>query len=226
MEIEYKVKRQTEKIGSLELEIECLENLDHTIDQVFEYLEKSGTPQKLEELCPYFGVVWPAARGLSEYLASLPMETFKDQRVLELGCGLAVPGMVVAKLGGQVVATDFHPEVPRFLEKNILLNSIQGLEYRAVNWEKDHAQLGKFSWVIGSDILYERGYPDTLAEALSLLTHPGGKIVIADPGRPYLQNFVDAMKRKNFQHQLFTKKVTGPSGPQEVFVFIFEAPLS
>src|SRR4051812_3092552 len=118
----YGLTTQIETIGPLRLQIECLKDLNQTIDEVFKHLEHSGNPQALEELCPYFGVVWPAARGLGEYLAQLPRDAITGKAILELGCGLALPSMVAARLGAEVLATDFHPEVPRFLSSNIQLN--------------------------------------------------------------------------------------------------------
>ena len=41
---------------------------------VFRVLEETGRPELLEELCPYFGVIWPSARALSETLTELPRE--------------------------------------------------------------------------------------------------------------------------------------------------------
>src|SRR4051794_22025957 len=115
MPIVYHTKKQTETFEQTTLEIECLDNLDQTIDQVFKYLEGQGNPQALEELCPYFGVIWPAARGLSQFLSLLPDLELSGKTVVELGCGLALPSILAAKRGAQVLATDFHPEVPRFL---------------------------------------------------------------------------------------------------------------
>jgi predicted nicotinamide N-methyase len=220
----YKTKQQLESIGSVQLNIECLDDLNATIDQVFKVLEGQGNPQALEELCPYFGVIWPAARGLSEYLSQLPTSSLLGTQVLELGCGLALPSMVTAKRGAQTLATDFHPEVPKFLEKNILNNQLTHLKYQWVNWEKDAPQLGPFDWVIGSDILYERRYPEPLARTIAKQVKPNGKIILADPGRPYLQGFVDAMKSLGFQCTTKIFRVPNPPTFQEVFVLIFDTP--
>jgi predicted nicotinamide N-methyase len=224
MEIQYSSKRQVEKIGSFQLEIECLDDLDRTIDDVFRQLEAIGNPQLLEELCPYFGVVWPAARGLAEYLAQLPHDAVSGKSLLELGCGLAIPSMVASMRGARVVATDFHPIVPQFLNSNIRLNKIINLEYQVVNWEKERPDLGQFDWVVGSDILYERRYPKSLAETIRSQMKPGATVIIADPGRPYLQNFSDAMKELGFELETHIYSVPHGNKNQEVFVLLFKLP--
>jgi predicted nicotinamide N-methyase len=199
--LDYRRKRIRESFGPVTLELECLEDLDRTIDEVFAWLEKTGNPQLLEELCPYFGVVWPAARALGNLVAT--SDEIAGRRVIEIGCGLALPGMIAARRGARVTATDYHPEVPRFLERNLELNRITDFAFERIDWQKpaETARLGRFDWVIGSDILYERSHPAAVASAIEALSAPGGRIVIADPARPYLQSFVDEMSTRGLAHQ-------------------------
>ncbi len=213
MNFEYRLKVQVEKLGPFDLEIECLEDMNQTIDEIFQYLEKRGTPQDLEKLCPYFGVVWPSALGLSQYLLRQPKSQFDRRKILELGCGLAIPSMALSKQGAEVTATDTHEDVPRFLQRNLKINNLipftEGtlFKYSQVDWEKDNPDLGQFDWVIGSDILYERRYAESLAYAISKRVAPHGKVVIADPGRPYLQAFADLMKSFGFSCEIVIETV-------------------
>lgn len=52
--------------------------------------------------------------------------------------------------------------------------------------------------MIGSDILYEKNHPGEVADALVRLVKSGGRIIVADPGRPYLQTFVDEMRARGY----------------------------
>lgn len=217
--LKYELKRQREKIGDVELEIESLKDLNQTIDDLFIELEKTGNTALLEELCPYFGTVWPSARALAQAIHERRAE-FEGKRVLELGCGLAVPGLLAAKLGAHVIATDFHPEVPRFLERNLLLNAIDRLEYKRIDWAAEFPALGGFDWIIGSDVLYEREHAIRLSEVTAHFMKPGVRALIADPARPYLQAFVDEMTRHGFNHR--TKVRTAPDDPKPKDVFIVE----
>jgi predicted nicotinamide N-methyase len=188
--------------GKLALEIEELASLEETIDELFLELEKTGNEALLEELCPYFGCVWPAARGLTNYLLKNPPERDGAVQILEVGCGLAIPSLALARTlkFSRVLATDFHPEVPKFLEKNLARNSLPPgrFEYRRLDWKDPSLELGKFGLVMGSDILYEKNHPSEVAEALVRLTKVNGRIIIADPGRPYLQPFVDEMRARGY----------------------------
>jgi predicted nicotinamide N-methyase len=187
----------------LELTIECLRDLDQTIDDLFIELSKTGDASLLEERCPYFGKVWPSALALSEWILE-KAELFKNSKVLELGCGLAIPSFVVAKLGAEVTATDFHPDVPEFLKKNLELNKTH-IHYEKLNWaESSHSKLAErsFNWIIGSDVLYERTHGSQLSATLAHLVRDSGcGALIADPGRPYLQGFTEELKHLNMEHR-------------------------
>jgi predicted nicotinamide N-methyase len=203
--VEYQLSRQKETFDGVALEIECLESLDRTIDELFVHLEKTGNPALLEELCPYFGTLWPAARALAGIVSGLGgAGAIQGKRVLEVGCGLAVPSLVAAKLGALVKATDFHPEVPIFLRRNLALNGLAELEYVRVDWSRGgsgYPDLGQFDYVIGSDVLYEKTHAASLSSVIDRYLSPKGLAVITDPARPYLQGFIDEMSRKGFRHE-------------------------
>lgn len=203
----YQKKIAVEKIGDLEFTIECLRDLNETIDGLFEYLKASVSESEqeriFEDLCPYFGVVWPAARGLCEVLCERRAE-FAGRRVFEVGCGLALPSLVASLLGAsEVIASDVHVEVPRFLARNLELNPDARVAYRELDWSKGVQSEAEANvtcdWIVGSDILYERQHPEHVAKILTeWMRATGARALIADPGRPYLQSFVDEMKRLGF----------------------------
>src|SRR5215213_4433437 len=53
---------------------------------------------------PYGVVLWPAAIALGHEIACRA-EAFRGRRVLELGAGTGLPGLVAATLGARVVQT-------------------------------------------------------------------------------------------------------------------------
>ncbi|MDR3608513.1 MAG: methyltransferase domain-containing protein [Oligoflexia bacterium] len=226
--MKHQLKRTTERIGDIEIQIECLEDLNRTIDELFEELERTGRPELLEELCPYFGTVWPSARALAEAIVKARPE---GMSILELGCGLALPSLAAAKAGARVVATDFHPEVPEFLARNIALNweldsvARPAIEYIRTDWSKGNfpgGPFGGFDRVIGSDVLYERQQVPLLARAIQATLADGGEAWIADPARPYLQSFVDEMRASGFAHEtqirVAADTVNGLPVSKEIFI--------
>jgi predicted nicotinamide N-methyase len=222
----YELRRTTERFGDVSLELETLADLDRAIDKLCDGVdEKQVEAVFAEDLCPYFGVIWPAARAVAEHLARMG-GWLKDKTVLEVGCGLALPSLVAAKLGARVTATDFHPDVPKFLERNLALNGItSALSYRELNWREGARDLGEFDFIVGSDILYESGHPKDVARTLAAHCHKGSHIILGDPGRPYLQPCIDALTRAGFRTDTFVREVrddradrAGDKKTKEVFV--------
>ncbi|MFN7685012.1 MAG: class I SAM-dependent methyltransferase [Oligoflexia bacterium] len=220
-----------ERIGTHELKITTLRDLNATIDRMFEELEILGKPELLERLCPYFGVVWPSSRALAlEVLATAPC------RMLEMGCGLAIPSLLATRLGFNVVATDFHPQVERFLEinrdQNCTTTPNSCLSYLEWDWQNASPHSSgingaKFDWVVGSDLLYARELPVPLANTMANAVAPGGRITITDPARPYLQIFSDELTNRlgfTAESKVVSVPHPKPEAPewmQEVFVIHF-----
>jgi predicted nicotinamide N-methyase len=222
-EFQYRLKTRQAPIGGQTYDIRCLESLDGTIDDLFDYLKRDGRESMLEDLCPYFGVVWPAALGLALKLADEPA-LFQGKKAIEIGCGLALPSLVVSRLGGDIVATDMHPAVPEFLERNLALNDVPSLRYETLNWIAEDARerLGLHDLVVGSDILYERRHLSEVPRAILRLLKPGGRAIVSDPGRPYLQAFVQEMEAAGFHSKTEVRSVPENDGNvREVFVIEF-----
>ena len=203
-----------------------IRDLDESIDTLCEFFGEENQDNSLaEQYCPYFGVLWEAGIGLSQHLSTLDL---KGKRVIEIGCGLALPSFVVTKKGGEIVATDFHDDVPLFLDLNQKQNSIS-FPYIKMNWreelERTKADLGQFDLVIGSDILYESQHPLQVAKTLLAFLKPGGKIILSDPGRAYIQKFISAMHELGKIDVMFSEKVSAELTPKnkerEVFIFEF-----
>jgi predicted nicotinamide N-methyase len=171
-----------------ELQILSLKSLDDTIDVYFKEYERTNE-EWLFDLCPYFGVIWPASVALTKYLKkNLPSIAAKS--VLELGCGLAIPSLYLAKNGFSVTATDFHPDVPYFLLENQKKNQIE-IQFQVSRWRdlSINAEL-----LLGSDILYDK---NQVNELLQLLERTSWKLaIISDPGRPYWERFIEEAKKK------------------------------
>jgi predicted nicotinamide N-methyase len=219
---------QLKNITALGFEITTIRDLDESIDTLCEFFGEADQDNSLaEEYCPYFGVLWEAGIGLSQFLSNVEL---RGKKVLEIGCGLALPSFVVTRNGGKIIATDFHADVPLFLEENQKKNKIE-FPYRVMNWrneiERTKTDLGLFDLVIGSDILYESQHPMQVAQALIAFLNPGGKIILADPGRAYIQKFITSMNELGYKEKFSTEKVpaalTQKNKERDIFIFEFDA---
>lgn len=216
--VKYKTQIKQRRLGNKLYVMEVIRDLDEAIDMLCESLSPEEQKDPFaEDLCPYFGILWGAAEGLAMYLNDRP-EIVRNKTVLELGCGLGYPSLVATHLGGKVVATDFHPEVEAYFRRNCH-HSVLECHYRRLNWRDDPVDIGTYDVVMGSDILYEGHHPRAVACGLIRFLSPGGTILLSDPGRAYLNNFLSAMKEEGYQEELSIYEVEG----KNVRVYLFRA---
>mmetsp|Transcript_41026 Transcript_41026/g.112755 ORF Transcript_41026/g.112755 Transcript_41026/m.112755 type:complete len:292 (+) Transcript_41026:41-916(+) len=130
--------------------------------------------------------VWPAAEVLCRYLASSAAggpaaPSGGSGVVVELGAGVGVPGMMIARSGQRVVLTDLPwllPLTALNLDANFACDEAHRPALHAVRWGSRRdaqaliAQHGQPSLVIGSDICYEPTMFSSLLDTLSLLGAP------------------------------------------------------
>ena len=218
----------TKNMSVLDLNMTTIRDLDESIDILCAHFGEDDQDQSLaEEHCPYFGVLWEAGIGLSQFLTP---EMCEGKKILEIGCGLALPSFVASRFGADVIATDFHADVPLFLEKNQIDNQVK-FQYEEMNWrseiERTKNNLGTFDLVLASDILYESQHPLQVAQALIAFLNPGGKIILSDPGRAYIQKFVSSMRELGYPEEMQTMRVNAKFTPKqvdrEIFLFEFKA---
>jgi predicted nicotinamide N-methyase len=139
-----------------------------------------------EEFLPYWAELWPSAVALACAIAARDVGGL---RVLELGCGLALPSLVAALGGAAVVATDWSSEALELAATNAERNRAR-LETALVAWANPAPLLAQAPWdlVLGADLLYERRNVEQLLELLPRL---GGDVLLADPGRPLEAEFLE-----------------------------------
>jgi predicted nicotinamide N-methyase len=141
-----------------------------------------------EEFLPYWAELWPSALELARALADRDLG---GARVVELGCGLAVPSIVAALGGAQVLATDWSPEALEFAQENAARNGVE-LELLHCSSSDPGPVLERapFDLAVASDVLYERRDVEPL---LHLLPRLAPEALLADPGRPAAAGFLAAV---------------------------------
>ena len=140
-----------------------------------------------EEFLPYWADLWPSAIELAHVVARWDLAR---RRVLELGCGLALPGIAAALRGGRVTVSDWAPDALGFARANAKRNGV-ALEVVEVSWAEPRALLDGAPWdvVLAADVLYEQRNVDQLLDLLPRLVDLGS-VVLADPGRIPAQRFL------------------------------------
>jgi predicted nicotinamide N-methyase len=142
-------------------------------------------------LAPYWSVLWRSGVALGRELDG---EELRGRRVVELGCGLAVPSIAAARGGAIALATDRDPDPLELVGRNARANDVV-VETAQVEWaEPDQlVERGPFDLVVGADIVYER---QSVAPLLSLLPRLAPRALFAEPGRPAADAFLEQARRR------------------------------
>ena len=148
-------------------------------------------PVEWAPIAPYWAVLWRSGVELARELGAIPL---RGLRVVELGCGLAVPSFAAARAGASVLATDSDPEALELVAQNADANGVQ-VETQALDWgEPDElVSLGPFDLVLAADVLYERA---AVAQLLSLLPRLAPEVWLADPGRSGADAFLEQARAR------------------------------
>jgi predicted nicotinamide N-methyase len=143
---------------------------------------------------PYWARPWPSGVGLAGHLKDHPPAA--RTKVLELGCGLALPSVVAARAGGDVLATDGATDAVAFAAHVMAINEVEG-EVAHVDWS-DHAdelvERGPWDLVLAADVLYTSANVESALRLFPRLVAPTGRMILADPNRKGAQGFLAAAR--------------------------------
>lgn len=141
---------------------------------------------------PLFGMLWPSGAHLAAHLAArmAAHELQPGQRILEVGCGLALASLVGHRRGADMTASDCHPLAAEFLHANLQLNDLPPMKYRHGEWDGtleggalQEAVSLRYELIIGSDVLYDRDACTALAGFIGRHAKPDSEVWIVDPER-------------------------------------------
>lgn len=197
----YRLAERSETVGGRVYRLVGLADFEQTVTELCDHvLRDGGSARWFEDLCPMFGALWPSARALARVVAE-EGPGLAGLRVLEFGCGLGLPSLVAAAHQARVVATDQHPDTASFLARNLSLNGVDGVRFVSFDWRgptPPEAPERSFHRVLASDVLYARHMPPLVAETFDRFLGPAGVGWLADPGRPWLQEFADEARARGF----------------------------
>lgn len=167
--------QRTLNFGPTSISLEVFADGDREFDRHF--TREASAPEP-----PLYGCLWPSAEGLAQYLWNRH-EGIARERVLEIGCGLGLPSLVCARLGAEVLAMDHHPDFAQLFARNRDRNALRA-DARVGSFTDPGLDLGKFSLIIGSDILYDPSSYEALEAFIFRHARARGcELILADPGR-------------------------------------------
>ncbi|XP_067897785.1 EEF1A lysine methyltransferase 3-like [Heterodontus francisci] len=118
------------------------------------------------------GFVWDAGIALCRYFEKQRI-IFTDMKVIELGSGTGIVGILAVLLGGNVTITD-QPNVLKQIEHNVTASIPTScrdrVNIRALSWGHDHVRFPcDYDFILGGEIVYfKKTYPLLLKTLLHL----------------------------------------------------------
>ena len=136
---------------------------------------------------PYWAHLWSGARVLADVVPQ------RAGTVLEIGCGLGLPGLVAARRGARVTFLDRGPAALAFVRASATANAV--VDARLVVADATGAALrARFDLVLVAELLYDRALFGSLASALARWIVPGGRALLSDAGRTDTRAFYPALE--------------------------------
>lgn len=166
---------------------------------------------------PYGVVLWPGAMALAHELAARG-DALRGRRVLELGAGTGLPGIVAATLGATVTQTDKHDGALAVCRRNGERNGVRDVAYRVADWTAwDDA--ARYDLIVGADVTYSEGMHDALRAIFAANLAPGGRLLLSDPFRPHSMRLFEALEGEGWRVTVSKWTVAGQRGRRAVGVF-------
>ena len=136
---------------------------------------------------PYWAYLWSGARVLAEVVPPA------QGRGIELGCGLALPGITAARRGTRMLLVDRVRAPLVYARASAAANGLTTVE-TAVTDVTSPALRGQFDLVLAAELLYERVAFRALADAMAVVLAPRGIGLLTDAGRIDTADFYPALE--------------------------------
>lgn len=134
----------------------------------------------VDEYMPYWADLWPAARMLAKAILREPWTA--GQGVLEVGCGLGLPGIAALAMGLRVTFSDYDGTALRFACDNAVANGFKNFDTLQMDWRYPPEEL-QFPIILASDLIYEMRNVAPLVALVKKMLEPGGVCLLTDQDR-------------------------------------------
>jgi predicted nicotinamide N-methyase len=106
-----------------------------------------------------------------------------------------------------VLATDYYTDALAFTRANAWRETGRIPEARMIDWRAFPSEVRGFDLILASDVLYEKEYARLLPGIFKRALAPGGMVIVADPGRIGVPEFVEECAEQGL---VIRSKVTHP----------------
>jgi predicted nicotinamide N-methyase len=153
----------------------------------------------------YGFLLWESAVGLATQLTQQAAQV-QSKEVLELGAGVGLPGLVARNLGAHVRQTDYQADALALAAWNAQQNEITGIETFLADW-RAWRHPPRYDLILGADVLYDASLHFYLEAIFRKNLRPGGRLLLADPGRPQALDFAVQLETHGWRIEIQTMAV-------------------
>lgn len=175
------------------------------------YLRNDDNPM------PYGAMLWPASIALAHEVMARASDLV-GKRVLELGAGTGVPGIVASSLGARVVQTDRSEVALHVCAMNVERNHLASIERRVAAWETFETD-ERYDAILGSDVLYATNMHEQLRAICERFLAPGGVVLFSDPFREQSLPILERMEKGGWRVSLAKYVIRVESGERAIAVY-------
>ncbi|MEY4578871.1 MAG: hypothetical protein RL701_3574 [Pseudomonadota bacterium] len=182
-----------------------------TVEQETRYLDSE------RDRLPYGAMLWPAALALAHDLLARA-DDLRGKRVLELGAGTGIPGIVAATLGARVLQIDRNEVALHLCTLNKDRNRATSTEVRDAEWETFQSDT-QFDLIVGSDVLYVASMHAHLRAICDKHLAPGGTVLFSDPLRSESLPMLETMETSGWRVSLSKWSIQVETGMRTIAVY-------
>ncbi|MCP4250898.1 MAG: methyltransferase domain-containing protein [bacterium] len=161
-----------------------------------------------DDYAPYWATPSEAGLMLAGHLHYLVPPG--PEPLLELGAGLGLVGLALARAGHRMVMTDGDQDALAFVRANARLNGVQLQAVQVLDWR--HPPAERFATIVAGDVLYEKRHHQPIAALIAECLKPGGTAWLSDLNRRSAEAFPDVLRTHRLDFEALP--VTGEAIPR------------
>ena len=104
-------------------------------------------------------------------------------KVLEIGCGTGLAGVVAAQLGAFTMFSDMVPITLEAVKETCQLNHISNFDTCTLDWSEKIESKEHYDVVLGSEVFYDEEILANISHVLEQVLASEGKGMFCDPNR-------------------------------------------
>ncbi|MFC1876209.1 methyltransferase [Thermodesulfobacteriota bacterium] len=141
---------------------------------------------------PLWAKIWEPSWILAEHVAKAPPSQIN--KILEIGSGIGVVGIVAASFGHDVTMTEYDENALQFASANAEINHCPEVKICRLDWHRPDLN-DRFDTIIGSEVMFHERDCKPLLNLFRIYLKPNGRVILASGVRQSVLDTLGRMRR-------------------------------